>query len=132
MKDGLYHKDVFLSTDILTRTRQELYNRCGNELYISRHLQETWNTDWNRLYPLHKLTFQKLVVGEIVEVEVVNHKIHKVLFRCKCNKEYDMCVAVAFVSKYGKPTLKVKTCWLNERRDTHRTLNTNKYVKGVA
>lgn len=64
---------------------------------------------------------------ELIELGVVDgNKVSKMLYRGSLDGERDICIVV--IPKPKGQKWFVKTVWINERNDSHRTLNRNKYV----
>ena len=60
---------------------------------------------------------------KIVEVETdKNNNIVKIVYRKQLNQKLDLCLVVMVQQSL------VKTIWLNEANDTHRTLDRSKYA----
>lgn len=58
----------------------------------------------------------------LIEVEVLNNAVAKLVFRLQYSNQYDLCIVV-------NPDGLVRTVWLNSKNDTHKTLDTKKYFK---
>lgn len=56
-----------------------------------------------------------------IEVEVIDNRINKIVFRQSHDAENDIAIVVLMADGF------VKTVWLNRKDDNHRTLNTSKY-----
>lgn len=66
-------------------------------------------------------------LADVVEVEVTNGCLSKVVVRIPCASRpgFDL---VAALCNPGNVFVTVKTCWLNEAGDKHATLDRSKYV----
>lgn len=60
---------------------------------------------------------------EVIEVGVENGRVAKILFRGRYTDTLDVCMVLIPGKEYT-----VKTVWINERNDLHRTLDRSKYV----
>ena len=60
----------------------------------------------------------------LIEAEVENGKVCKVLYRKPYSKTHDLCIAII------PDTRVVKTVWLNSNQDHHRTLDKSAYAAG--
>jgi len=61
---------------------------------------------------------------EVIEIGVRDNKVSKILFRGTFNERYDVCMVLI----PGKNEWTVKTVWLNDKTDTHDTLNPARYA----
>ncbi len=68
-------------------------------------------------------TSVNISTSKIIEVEVINNKVTKMVFRTKYDATFDIIIVM------NLPDLSVRTVWLNKRSDKHRTLDRNKYDK---
>ena len=64
-----------------------------------------------------------LSTSKIIEVEVLNNKVTKVVFRILYDNKFDLVLVM------NLPNLSIRTVWLNSKTDKHRTLDRNKYDK---
>lgn len=128
MLDGLYHKDVYLPSKLENSTRHELFMRDKNSLIITNHVLNKIDTNWNRKFSINDINYNKITHSNIIEVEVLNGKIHKSVVRYKLNRKFDICVVILLRNDYDNKCFKIKTCWLNSRYDSHITLNQSKYI----
>lgn len=58
---------------------------------------------------------------KVIEIEVLNGKVAKALFRGSLDETRDLCIVL-------QPDGFVRTCWVNLKTDTHRTLDRTKYA----
>lgn len=111
MKDGLYHRDVWMPFQIgyaaMLRYSNHARREATSDRYGHLNLPATINTQQ----------------AEVIEVEVVNGKFHKALFRMSHDTRRDICLVVLL------ETGTVKTVWCNLRTDAHRTLDRSKYME---
>ena len=124
----LYHKQVFWhkSFDLLAT---KLFNK-NYSLHLFEHL--LYSTD------KHGMTMRELdrIIDELIdnkrryflyEIETRGKDdIVKCVVRTNYNLDRDISIVFA-ISKDGKNI--VKTAWLNDKKDTHVTLNKYKYYK---
>lgn len=112
MKDGLYHKDIYIpkltfhKVDVVLNYTYHAIAAAENDRYGRIELPETINFN----------------LTEIVELEIVNGKVFKFVARMHHDTKNDL-VLVVLADGY-----RVKTVWLNRKNDTHRTLDRSKYV----
>jgi hypothetical protein len=113
MKDGLYHKDIFLpvkkretGTVKLTYTKHALEAASDDRYGVIEDLPVV-------------LEFSKV---DLIELEVSNGKPVKGVFRQPMDQDNDLVIVVLFNNNL------VKTVWLNQRTDKHFTLDKSKYV----
>lgn len=109
IKDGLYHKDVFLP--------KELAIPQLSSLIVSRHAQ-TRSEQLNVRLPRDFIP----QIGQVIEAEVVQGKLHKIVVRQPWNAAVDICYPLLVQTKV------IKTVWTNSRTDTHLTLDKTRYV----
>lgn len=60
-------------------------------------------------------------VAKIIEIEMEDEEVTKILYRQKYDENLDIVVALIPQAKM------VKTVWVNERSDAHRTLDRSQY-----
>lgn len=116
MKQGLYHKDLenfptlnVADKNVKPRYTIHAFDSAENDRYGVILLPATIN--------LSKAVIFEIEIGK-------NDTIEKVCIRMSYNKDYDLCMAII------PDGLVVKTVWLNSVEDSHRTLDTGKYVNG--
>lgn len=113
VRDGLYHKDI--------RLPKVSFQYVDVVLNYTYHAVEAAESDRYGLITLPETVNFGLV--ELVEMEVVNGKPFKVVVRQHYNQSTDL-VLVILLDGY-----RVKTVWLNSKRDQHQTLDRSKYIK---
>src|ERR1044071_9736440 len=117
MKDGLYHKEIGLPADA-----PKAFIGTWRPKY-TRHAQLEAIKDRNGIIrPLRTLTVS---LSEIIEVEIFQGQPIKAVVRVPYDKTNDIVLAICRPSD-GVAT--VKTQWLNNRNDTHKTLRREAYV----
>ena len=60
---------------------------------------------------------------DIIEVEIKNSNLYKMVLRKSYNDTCDITIVIQVDS------LNVKTVWLNEKSDSHKTLNKSRYIQ---
>jgi len=112
--DGLYHKDIGFPN---VQMPEGIY-----KLNYSNHALRAAKDDRYgeaKQLPAHIDMSQV----ELIEVEVINNKVNKVVVR----KDYDKTLDLVIVFMPQTPSSIVKTIWFNEKSDKHRTLRRDKY-----
>jgi hypothetical protein len=112
MKDGKYNEQVYLP---------ELnWKNVDMQLRYSPHAYQEAEKDGIELPD-----FINLSQVDIVEMEVANGKVFKLLARQPYDGEWDMVHVILLRG------MLVKTVWINRRDDNHKTLrNKSQFVKG--
>lgn len=113
MKNGLYHKDVYLPE--LTLIDKPV------KLSYTLHAIEASETDSNGKIILPDSVNPS--TAQIVEIEVKDNKLTKMVLRTKYSLKYDLILVVV------PDCQRVKTVWLNDVRDSHQRLNRSNYIK---
>ena len=110
MKDGLYHRNIFLPVQLgfaaFVRYSPHAIEAASNDRYGALTLPRVVSTQ----------------EAEVIELEVVNGKVEKAVFRMKHDEHRDICLVVLLGSCV------VKTVWCNVRTDDHKSLDTSKYM----
>lgn len=127
-QNGLYHKKVFLPRPIQKQVKQELLDRKDLPIKQSKHLQEQSHQSWRREYDLADLTYEKIIKSKVIEVEMIEDKVSKIVVRKAINDKYDICIVISLLNASGNRAFTIKACWLNGKTDTHKTLDKSKYV----
>lgn len=134
----LYHNEVYMPANVLAIAKGKMAGM--NAVKLSHHI-----IDWlegtsgeNSLREKkHSYTRQELMEAIRVirdttpnpfEVEVQNGEVVKFCVRTELDDERDITVVIA-MTKDGWHF--IKTAWVNNKEDVHRTLDTSKYVKKV-
>lgn len=113
LENGLYHKDIYMpevtlnNQDIEPNYTIHAVEQAENDRYDVIMLPSTIN----------------LSHGDLIELEVKSGKIEKLVIRFDYTIEYDLIMVII------PDSYKVKTVWLNDVMDNHKTLNTNRYVQ---
>lgn len=125
----LYHKHVYWLKKFDTEART-LFNK-NYSLHLFEHL--LYSTD------KHGMTMRELdrIIDELMEnkrnyfLYEVECTIHNEVFKAALRTSYDLDRDISIVFANGKDgKLIVKTAWLNDKKDTHVTLNKSKYWRG--
>ena len=124
LQNGTYNKAVYWPDRLKELVKDALDFRYN--IYATAHCK-------NRIqeYGLPQGCFTTMLYGEIVEAEYYNNNITKIVTRLpnRKNKNQDICAVIMLEhSVYGHKA-KVKTIWLNERNDKHKTINKENYVE---
>lgn len=124
LQDGIYNKAVFWPAELQMVINQTMRKRY--KIVPTFHAkQKIAKLD------LPQTSYKIALYGEIVEVEIENDIVKKVITRTKRksnkrNYNQDVCSAVAF--NYENFEARVKTMWLNATKDSHKTLHTKNYI----
>ena len=109
---ALYHKDVFLPAParalrfaVLLKYSAHARMAAMSDRYGQIELPRVFNSD----------------NAELVEAEVEKGKVQKMVYRQPYNEENDLVIVL-------NPDGFVRTVWLNQSDDSHRTLDTEKYA----
>lgn len=116
MRDGLYHKELGLPALAFRATARRPH-------YTPHALTACLNDRYGQILPPASIT---LKAEQVVEVEVRGGKVEKIVVRLPYNDRFDL---VAALCNFSADSVTVKTVWLNERNDTHATLNRSLYVQ---
>ena len=114
IKDGLYHKEVYMPAyrlpdkDIKVKYSEHALQQAYYERYDIIDLKDSYN-------------FSK---AEIIELEVKHGQAVKMVARFDYNNKYDLIIVIIPQTKV------IKTVWLNKKNDKHTTLNRDRYNKG--
>jgi hypothetical protein len=111
----LYHKKLGLPKNLARYTNQRY------SLEYTRHAQmECVKDKYKLIYPPFTLV---LILDDIIEIEEDGGKVTKIVARTKYDDSFDLIVV--FIPNGNKGV--VKTVWLNEINDNHKTLDKSKY-----
>jgi hypothetical protein len=116
----LYHFEKGITANIRTRFGYVL-------LSYSKHAERAANDD--RYAPIETPLFldTNAPSTQVIEVETdSNNKATKIVYRIPYSLEFDLCLAVSIRD------WRVKTVWLNESEDCHRTVDLSRYDECVA
>lgn len=113
----LFHRDVFMPTELKFKL-----NFKNEPLTYSRHAIMAAQTDRYMLNGIKLKSYISFSFKDVVEAEIINNKIAKLVVRLSYDLNYDITYVLL-------PGGKVKTVWLNKKTDQHKTLNVNNYIK---
>ncbi len=121
--DGRYHKDVCwclkfynILNDISSQVKS---------LIFTNHIHEKHNTASERKYDKKRVTLEKILGGEVIEVHIANGQIDRFLVRFAYDSINDM---IGAFSVKGRELI-VVTLWLNGKKDEHSNLDRSLYQK---
>jgi hypothetical protein len=116
--NGLYHFQLGIPASVLN----SLHGKTFENLIYSNHARNACVTD--RYGYITKPPFSvSLDRSNIVEVEVSNGAVSKVVSRLPYDKSFDIIVVLVPHQRV------VKTVWLNSKKDLHYTLDASKYSR---
>lgn len=98
------------------------------DLFYSNHAKRASNSDrYGSIKLQNTLDLNKV---KVIEVETCDYdsEIIKVLVRQPYNDHLDLCTVISLRNKVEDKYV-VKTVWLNEKVDSHKTLDHSKYSK---
>ena len=125
MKDGLYNKGIYWSSEVDTAVKTMLNKRY--KVVPTFHV-------YNKIDKLRlpKGCYTTVLHGKVVEAEVENGQVVKVITRLqnKFRPKQDICAAVRLNLDSVTNQAVVKTIWTNAHDDDHETINVSNYVKG--
>ena len=112
----LYHSKIYIPVE-LKIPLGKLYVRYSDHALNEAERERKFRRLKNIF--LHKNIYVES--ENVVEIEVNNNVVIKVLYRIPYDDNYDLLLAVNF------PNGLVKTVWLNSIHDNHESLNKEKY-----
>lgn len=113
---NLFHTDIGLPKNFVKPTGRV-------RLVWSRHADRARTDD--RYGIIRRFSTATLDRLNVIEVGMEGEKVCKILFRGRYTEDLDVCMVLVPMTK---GSWLVKTVWVNERNDTHRTLDRSKYV----
>lgn len=124
LQDGVYNKAVFWPTELQKAINQTMRKRY--KIVPTFHAKEKIAK-----LDLPQTSYKIALCGEIVEVEIKNDNVNKIITRTKRksnkgNYNQDVCSVVVF--DYENFEARVKTMWLNATDDAHKTLHIENYI----
>lgn len=112
MKNGLYHKDIYMPK--LNVKDKDI------ELAYTYHAICASETDkYEKILLPSKINVS---MGEMIEIEVNTNKVIKLVVSMPYNSKYNLFLVIL------PDCSRVKTVWLNEINDKHMTLDRSKYI----
>jgi hypothetical protein len=115
----LYHRDIRLPDGFTLPARLIMLK------YTAHALRAMGNDRYGQIAHIPIINLGKF---EPVEVGVENGLVQKVVVRGEYNDTLDV-VFVLIPHQPTRDTWTVKTVWLNEANDSHKTLDRSKYVR---
>jgi hypothetical protein len=107
----LYHAEIGLPKWFKAPTAT-VTPRYGNHARFEAQVDRYGKITLPRTIDLSKM--------QVIEVEVLEGRVTKILFRGTLDATRDLCIVLT-------ADMYVKTCWINLKSDTHKTLNKSKY-----
>lgn len=122
LKDGVYNKAIYWPMNLEMMIEEKMATRY--EIAYTNHYSERceqWDVPWS--------CYKAALYGEIIEAEIQNGVIVKIVTRLTNNKrpDEDICFAIML----EEDAARVKTVWVNMKYDNHYTIKKEKYVNGV-
>lgn len=119
----LYNVGVYYPHDVEVMVENAMEKRY--EIIATRHAE----------YKIAKLRlpdncYKAMLYGRIVEVEIEDGRVNKIITRLKnrYNSKEDLCAAI-LLGEDG--VAKVKTIWINQIDDSHKTIRIENYERGI-
>lgn len=113
----LFHSEIRLPDGFVAPTARV-------RLLWTKHADRARRDDRYGMIP----RFETATLGNlrVIEVGMENGRIAKILFRGQMNADLDVCMVLMPTTR---TSWTVKTVWINERNDSHKTLDRSKYVR---
>ncbi len=111
--DGLYHRELGLPRNACSPFLGEY------AVTLSQHAKESRADRYGRIR-IESGDFITVEAADIIEVEYLNGQPVKAVVRLAYDDSLDVVIAIT-------PARVVKTLWLNQVSDAHKTLNKNLY-----
>lgn len=123
VKDGVYNKAVFWPNRLVKMINEQLTYRY--KVSATKHC-----LDKCKSLHLPKNCYKAMMYGEVIEAEVRNGSVVKIITRLpnRYNMTEDICAAILLHSE-GFYDAKVKTVWTNQADDNHSTIDVSNYIK---
>ena len=127
LKDGLYNRAIYWPISL----------ELALEEAMSKHYQIEATTHFYERceqWGLPRGCYKALLYGEIIEAEVVDGQIVKIVTRLPNRKAEDEDICGAIVLEHGVyyDVARAKTVWANMTYDNHNTIDKSKYVREIA
>jgi len=120
VRDGVYHRDISLPASVLGTFTGKFVPE------YSSHARRACFNDRYGLIELPRLL--EVVVSSIVEIEVRSGVAVKAVIRIAHDAAHDLVLVLCRpYAGYSH----VKTVWLNEKADCHKTLNHSQYQRAA-
>lgn len=123
VKDGVYNKAVFWPDKLIEMINKQMVYRY--KVSATKHY-----FDKCRILHLPKNCYKAMIHGEIIEAEVRNGSVVKIVTRLPNRRDMteDICAAILLHSEDFYDA-KVKTVWTNQADDNHSTIDVSNYIK---
>ena len=127
LKDGLYNRAIYWPISLELELEEAMSKRY--QIEATTHFYERCE-QWG----LPRGCYKALLYGEIIEAEVVQGQIVKIITRLPNRKveNEDICAAVMLEHSEYFDVARVKTVWANMSYDNHNTIDKSKYVREIA
>lgn len=124
LKDGTYNRAVFWPVELEMKVNQAMNIRYQIEL--TNHARQRIEEN-----NLPTGCYKALLYGEVIEAEVQDGKIVKIVTRIPNKRGYnqDICAAIILIHEKFQHFARVKTVWTNNAYDVHQTIDTENYVQ---
>ena len=119
----LYNIGVYYPHDVEVMVENAMKKRY--EVIVTRHAE-----DKIAKLGLPNNCYKAMLYGRIVEVEIEDGRVSKIITRLKnrYNSKEDLCAAI-LLEKDG--IARVKTIWINRIDDSHKTIRMENYERGI-
>ena len=127
LKDGLYNRAIYWPISLEIALEDAMSKRY--QIEATTHFYERCE-QWG--FP--RGCYKALLYGEIIEAEVSDGQIVKIVTRLPNRKAEDEDICAAIALDYGKyfDVARVKTVWANMNYDNHVTIDKSKYIQEIA
>ncbi len=127
LKDGLYNRAIYWPISLEIALEEAMSKRY--QITATTHFYERCE-QWG--FP--KGCYKALLYGEIIEAEVIDGRIVKIVTRLPNRKaeDEDICAAILLEHDEYFDVAMVKTVWANMSYDNHKTIDKSKYVREIA
>ena len=127
LKDGLYNRAIYWPISLEITLEEAMSKRY--QIEATTHFYERCE-QWG--FP--RGCYKALLYGEIIEAEVSDGQIVKIVTRLPNRKAEGEDICAAIVLDYGKyfDVARVKTVWVNMSYDNHNTIDKSKYIQEIA
>ncbi len=142
MQYKLYHKDIYLPEYLISEIKKEERILTKYPIIFSNHIQEHFKTIYCRYSDMEQRIID--IIRELTKVNVIpfeletkkdykvfkdyREHINKIVVRVPFSDTIDISIVIMPRNGYGgnKCTF-VKTAWLNNAEDNHKTLDITRY-----
>lgn len=116
MNERLYHTEI-----VLPEGFQKPVGRVRVS-YGKHARKEAFQDRYGRIKLPSFINFRNF---RVIEVGMMEDKVSKILFRGALDETRDLCIVLMPTNMEG--VWFAKTCWINLRTDTHKSLDTSRY-----